>query len=65
MKKYWGVEVKLHAFLTSALDRSVISFTPRPLYPQGKSPWYPFDRRLGIYITTIILTHTLSKLNIM
>jgi hypothetical protein len=24
-----------------------VSFTPRPLYPQGKSPWYPLDRRLG------------------
>jgi hypothetical protein len=24
-----------------------MSFTPRPLYPQGKSPWYPLDRRLG------------------
>jgi hypothetical protein len=24
----------------------VVSFTPRPLYSQGKSPWYPFDRRL-------------------
>jgi hypothetical protein len=23
------------------------SFTPRPLYPQGKNPWYPLDRRLG------------------
>jgi hypothetical protein len=23
----------------------VISFKPRPLYPQGKSPWYPLDRR--------------------
>jgi hypothetical protein len=22
------------------------SFTPRPLYPHGKSPWYPLDRRL-------------------
>jgi hypothetical protein len=20
---------------------------PRPLYPQGKSPWYPLDKRLG------------------
>jgi hypothetical protein len=20
---------------------------PRPLYPQGKRPWYPLDRRLG------------------
>jgi hypothetical protein len=24
----------------------VVSFTPRPLYRQGKSPWYPLDRRL-------------------
>jgi len=22
------------------------SFTPRPLYPQGKSPWYPLYMRL-------------------
>jgi hypothetical protein len=27
--------------------RWVVSFTPRPLYPQGKNPWYPLDRRLG------------------
>jgi hypothetical protein len=26
--------------------RWVISFTPRPLYPRRKSPWYPLDRRL-------------------
>jgi hypothetical protein len=25
----------------------VVSFTPRPLYPQGKSSRYPLDRRLG------------------
>jgi hypothetical protein len=25
----------------------VVSFTPRPLYPQGKSTWYPLDRKLG------------------
>jgi hypothetical protein len=25
----------------------VVSFTLRPLHPQGKSPWYPLDRRLG------------------
>jgi hypothetical protein len=25
----------------------VVSFTPRPLYPQGKGPSYPLDRRLG------------------
>jgi hypothetical protein len=27
--------------------RRVVSFTPRPLYPHGKNPWNPFDRRLG------------------
>jgi len=25
----------------------VVSFTPQSLYPQGKSPWYPLERRLG------------------
>jgi hypothetical protein len=25
----------------------VVSFTTRPLYFQGKSPWYPLGRRLG------------------
>jgi len=25
----------------------VVSFMPWPLYPQGKGPWYPLDRRLG------------------
>jgi hypothetical protein len=25
----------------------VVSFMPRPLYPQGKSPWFPLGRRLG------------------
>jgi len=25
----------------------VVSFTHQLLWPQGKSPWYPLDRRLG------------------
>jgi hypothetical protein len=25
----------------------MVSFTPRPLYPRGKSPRYPLDRRRG------------------
>jgi len=25
----------------------VVSFTPRPLYSQGKIPWYPLDRSLS------------------
>jgi hypothetical protein len=24
----------------------VVRFTPRPIYPNGKSPWYPLNRRL-------------------
>jgi hypothetical protein len=35
-------------FLTSALDGGEwVSFTPSPLYPQGKCPQYPLIRRLG------------------
>jgi hypothetical protein len=26
--------------------RCVVRFMPRLLYPQGKNPWYPLDRRL-------------------
>jgi len=25
----------------------VVSFTPEPVYPWVKRPWYPVDRRLG------------------
>jgi hypothetical protein len=41
MKTYGGVEVYLHAFLTSALYRA-----SGHLHPQGESPWYSLDRRL-------------------
>jgi hypothetical protein len=42
MKTYWRVEVQLHAFfgLGNRWRRGVS-------YPQGKSPCYPLDRRLG------------------
>jgi hypothetical protein len=48
MKAYWGSG----GIDPSVLDigirwRLVVSFTPRPLRPQGKSFWYPLDRRLG------------------
>jgi hypothetical protein len=47
MKGYWGVEVQLHPFFDLRIRRRwVVSFTPQPLYPRGKSPWYPLDRRL-------------------
>jgi hypothetical protein len=27
--------------------RQVVSFLPQPLYPWGKSPWYPMEKRSG------------------
>jgi hypothetical protein len=48
MKTYWGSEDIAPRILN--LDtrwRWVVSFTPRPFYPQGKSLWYPMHRRLG------------------
>jgi hypothetical protein len=48
MKVYWGVEVWFHAFFDLGIIwRGLVSFTPQPLYPQGKRPWYALDRRLG------------------
>jgi hypothetical protein len=48
MKAYWGVEVQLHLFFDLGTRwRWVVSVTPRPLYPQGKGPWYPLEWRLG------------------
>jgi hypothetical protein len=47
MKAYWGVEVWLHAFYDlGCMCRWVVNFAPRPLYLQGKSPWYALNRRL-------------------
>jgi hypothetical protein len=42
------MEVLLHAFFDLGIRwRRVVSFTPQPLYLQGKSLWYPLVRRLG------------------
>jgi len=48
MKAYWssgGTAPGIFVFGTRW--RWVVSFTPRPLYHRGKSPWYPLHRRLG------------------
>jgi hypothetical protein len=48
IKSYWrsgGIAPRL--LNLSTRRRLVVSFTPRQLYPQGKNPWYPLDRRLG------------------
>jgi hypothetical protein len=47
MKAYGGVDVQIQIFFTSALAGGVVSFTPRPFYPQGESPKNQLDRRLG------------------
>jgi hypothetical protein len=48
MKAYWGsVCIAPRIIELDTRWRWVVSSTPRPLYPQGKSPWYPLDRRLG------------------
>jgi hypothetical protein len=47
-KAYWGSgDTAPCIFYLGSRWRWVVSFTPRPLYSQGKSPWYPLDRRLG------------------
>jgi hypothetical protein len=47
MKPYWGSGCIAPRIDLGTRWRWVVSFTPRPLYPQGKSPWYPLDRRVG------------------
>jgi hypothetical protein len=48
MKAYWGNGcIDLRILDLGTRWRWVVSLTPRPLYSQGKSPWYPLDRRLG------------------
>jgi hypothetical protein len=47
-KVYWGSGcIAPRIFHLGTRWRQVVSFTPRLLYLQGKSPWYPLDRRLG------------------
>jgi hypothetical protein len=47
MKAYWGSGCIVPRILDLGTRwMSVVSRTPRPLYPQ-KSPWYPLGRRLG------------------
>jgi hypothetical protein len=47
MKTCWGSGGIAPCILDVTRWRWVVSFTPWPLYPQGKSSWYPLDRRLG------------------
>jgi hypothetical protein len=48
MKTYWrSGGITSHILDLSTRWRWVVSFTPWLLYPQGKNPWYPLDRKLG------------------
>jgi hypothetical protein len=45
---YWGSGGTAPPILDlSTRWMCLVSFTPPPLYPKVKSPWYPLDRRLG------------------
>jgi hypothetical protein len=47
MKTYRGVQVWRHFFDLGTSLRWVVGFTLLSLYPLGKSPLYPLDRKLG------------------
>jgi hypothetical protein len=48
MKAYWGSGGVAPRILDlGSRWKWVVSFTPGRFIPQGKSPWYPFDRKLG------------------
>jgi len=48
MKAYWRSGCVAPRILDlGTIWRWVVSFTPRQPYPQGKSPRYPLNRRLG------------------
>jgi hypothetical protein len=48
MKAYWGSgSIAARILDLGTRWRWVVSLTPRLLYAQGNSPWYPLDRRLG------------------
>jgi hypothetical protein len=47
MKAYWGAEIQLHAFLTSALDEWEWSASSPGRFTPRESPLYQLDRRLG------------------
>jgi hypothetical protein len=47
MKAYWGSgRIAPLILYLSTRWRRVVSFTAWPLYTQGKSLWYPLDKRL-------------------
>jgi hypothetical protein len=48
MKAYWGNgDIPPRILDLGTRWRRVVSFTPRPLYPQRRSTCYLLDRRLG------------------
>jgi hypothetical protein len=47
IKNAWSYTSTPHYVFMACLVKHRNNFTPRPLYPQGKNPWYPLDKRLG------------------
>jgi hypothetical protein len=44
---WWSGGIAPRILKLGTLWRWMVSFTPRPLYPQRNCTWYPLDRRLG------------------
>jgi hypothetical protein len=48
MKAYWGSGgIDPHLLDLGTRWKCMVNFTPRPICPQGKSPWCTLDRRLS------------------
>jgi len=47
MKAYWGSGCIAPRIDLGTVCRRVVTLTPRPLYPQGKRPWYGLNKRVG------------------
>jgi hypothetical protein len=50
MKKYEyeGVDIDLYFHILGSSWRVMVGFTLLPLYPRGKNPQYPLDRRFAV-----------------
>jgi len=59
MKAYWGTGHTAPSILDlGTWWRWVVSFTPRPLYSQGKRPWYTLDGKQGLYLSDMNQNYT-------
>jgi hypothetical protein len=53
IKAYWG---------SRSIAPLILDLGTRPIFPQGKSPWYPLDRRLGEMVARASLEAVMRKI---